>query len=198
MSLVYLITHPDVVIDPDVPVPQWPLSARGKERMKKMLAQSWIDTIGLVYCSTEQKAIDGAKILAEHLAIEYEMVEELGEIDRSSTGYLSYEEHAATADKFFAYPDKSIRGWEIANQAQQRIVKAVENIVKNDKGNSDIVIVSHGAVGTLFLCHLKGCQISRKEESSGENGGSYYCFETQSNSLVHDWKQIDEWILSKK
>ena len=40
MSLVYLITHPDVVIDPDVPVPQWPLSARGKERMKKIDSQS--------------------------------------------------------------------------------------------------------------------------------------------------------------
>ena len=36
MSLVYFITHPDVVIDPDVPVPQWPLSAQGKERMKKI------------------------------------------------------------------------------------------------------------------------------------------------------------------
>lgn len=37
MSLVYFITHPDVVIDPNVRVPQWPLSARGKERMKKMM-----------------------------------------------------------------------------------------------------------------------------------------------------------------
>lgn len=192
MSLVYLITHPDVIIDSEVPVPQWPLSPRGKERMKKLLAQSWIDSIDSVYSSTEQKAIDGAKIIAEHLAIEYEMVEELGEIDRSSTGYLPHEEHAATADKFFAHPDKSIRGWETAKQAQQRIVKAVENIVANDKGNGDIVIVSHGAVGTLFLCHLKGCQISRKEGPSGVNGGSYYCFDAQSRSLIHDWKQIDE------
>jgi hypothetical protein len=30
MSTVYYITHPDVVISPDVPVEQWPLSLRGR------------------------------------------------------------------------------------------------------------------------------------------------------------------------
>jgi hypothetical protein len=88
VRLVYFITHPDVVIDPEVPVPQWHLSQRGRERMKKLLAQPWVEGIGAVYCSTEQKAIDGAEILAAHLSIGYEMVEELGEIDRSATGYL--------------------------------------------------------------------------------------------------------------
>jgi broad specificity phosphatase PhoE len=189
---VYFITHPDVIIDPEIPVPQWPLSRRGKERMKKLLTRSWIDAIDSVYSSTEQKAIDGAKILAEHLEIENEMVEELGEVDRSSTGYLPYEEHEATAKKLFAYPDKSIRGWETARQAQQRIVQAVEEVVANDKGDGDIVIVSHGGVGVLYLCHLKGCPISLKEGPPGANGGSYYCFDAQSKSLIHDWKQIDE------
>ena len=191
MGLVYLITHPDVVIDPEVPVPQWSLSPRGQERMKKVLAQPWIDTIGSIYSSTEQKAMDGAKILTDYLGSQYEMVEELGEIDRSSTGYLPHEEHAATATKFFAHPNKSIRGWETAKHAQQRMVKAVEKIVENDKGDGAIVIVSHGAVATLFLCHLKGCQISEQEGPPGANGGSYYCFDPQSGSLVHNWKLID-------
>lgn len=29
----YFITHPNVLIDPTVPVPQWPLSERGLARM---------------------------------------------------------------------------------------------------------------------------------------------------------------------
>jgi hypothetical protein len=29
MAAVFLITHPDVAIDPSVPVPDWPLNARG-------------------------------------------------------------------------------------------------------------------------------------------------------------------------
>jgi hypothetical protein len=54
MSLVYLITHPDVVIDPDVPAPQWPLSARGKERMKKMMMdlEQKIAIVLLLFLST--------------------------------------------------------------------------------------------------------------------------------------------------
>jgi broad specificity phosphatase PhoE len=191
MRLVYFITHPDVVIDPDVPVPQWPLSQRGKERMNKLLAKPWIPTIGSIYSSTEQKAMDGAKILAEHLALDYEMVKDLGEIDRSSTGYLPHDQHAAAARKFFAYPDRSILGWETAHEAQQRIVKAVDNLVEKDKSSRNIAIVSHGAVATLYLCHLKGCQISEKEEQPGASGGNYYCFEAKSKSLVHSWQQID-------
>ena len=65
MKLAYLITHPDVIVDPNVPVPQWPLSARGRERMQQMLYQPWVATITAVYSSAEQKAIDGAHILAE-------------------------------------------------------------------------------------------------------------------------------------
>jgi hypothetical protein len=42
MRWVYFITHPDVVINPEVPVPQWSLSERGKERMKALLAKPFI------------------------------------------------------------------------------------------------------------------------------------------------------------
>jgi broad specificity phosphatase PhoE len=151
MRSVYFITHPDVVIDPAVPVPQWPLSPRGKERMKELLTQPWMDSISSIYCSTEQKAIDGAEVLARHLTIGYEMIEELGEIDRSATGYLPKEEHAATAEAFFTHPEMSVRGWEKAVDAQRRIVRAVERVIEGDRGEGNIAIVSHGGVGTLYL-----------------------------------------------
>lgn len=191
MRLVYFITHPNVVIDPAVPVPQWSLSERGKERMKALLAKPWIPTIGSVYSSTEQKAMHGAKILAEYLALDYKMVKDLGEIDRSSTGYLPHDQHAAAASKFFAYPDRSTLGWETALAAQQRIIQAVDSLVEQDKGSLNIALVSHGAVAALYLCHLKGHQISEKEEQPGVSGGNYYCFEAKSKSLVHGWQQID-------
>ena len=191
MRLVYFITHPDVVIDPAVPVPQWPLSVRGKERMEKLLAQSWVGSIGSVYCSTEQKAIDGAAILAEHRAIGYEMVQELGEVDRSATGYLPEEEHAAAAKALFAHPEVSVRGWERAVDAQRRIVGAVERVIKGDRGESNIAVVSHGGVGTLYLCHLRGLPIRWRERQPGRSGGHYYCFETVSKALRHGWKPID-------
>jgi len=191
VSSVYFITHPNVIIDPAIPVPRWPLSPRGVERMQALLAKPWIRNISAIYCSTEQKAIDGAEILAAHLSIGYEMLDELGEIDRSSTGYLPQDEFKATVDAFFASPDKSIRGWETACEAQQRIVRAIDSIVENDRSDRDIAIVSHGGVGALYLCHLKGCEISRREGQTGTDGGNYYCFDAQSRSLLHGWKPID-------
>ena len=129
MKTIYFITHPEVVIDPTVPVPDWPLSERGINRMKQLLTQPWVKDVRAIYCSTEQKAIDGARILADHLALSYEMREDLGENDRSATGYLPKEEFEATADQFFAQPDQSVRGWETATAAQQRLVNGMNAII---------------------------------------------------------------------
>jgi broad specificity phosphatase PhoE len=192
MTLVYFITHPNVVIDPKVPVPRWRLSLRGQRRMMRLLAQPWIERLGAVYCSTEQKAIDGAEILAGHLGTGYEMVADLGENDRSATGYLPADEFRAVAGAFFARPDESVRGWERACDAQQRIVGAVERILAEHRGPGDIAIVAHGGVGALLLCNLKGVGISARESQPGANGGNYYCFEAESWSLVQDWRTIGE------
>ena len=192
MRRVYFISHPDVVIDPAVPVPQWSLSDRGRERMHEMLSQPWVSSVGAVYCSTEQKAIDGAEILAHHLSLPYETVEALGENDRSATGYLPRDEFTAVVDQFFAHPDESVRGWETARHAQQRIVQAVETVVAHDRRPGHIAIVSHGGVGTLYLCHLKGRAISREEGQVCTTGGCYYCFDPESKVLLHGWRPIDE------
>ena len=118
---IYFITHPNVVISPDVPITEWPLSALGLQRMRASLAQPWVRDITAIYSSTEQKAIDGAAILADHLALDFTQVHALGENDRSSTGYLVLAEFEAVADQFFAEPEVSVRGWERAVDAQARI-----------------------------------------------------------------------------
>ena len=87
MKSVYFITHPEVAIDPAVPVPQWSLSETGRQRMRRLLTQPWVDTITAVYSSTERKAVEGAAILAEHLALPVHPLEARGENDRSATGF---------------------------------------------------------------------------------------------------------------
>src|SRR5690349_12038825 len=82
---VYFITHPDVLIDPAVPAPEWPLSPRGRERMAHALALALISDVRAVWCSTERKARDGAGILAEHLGLPVAELVGLGENDRSAT-----------------------------------------------------------------------------------------------------------------
>ncbi len=142
-----LISHPDVVISARVPVRGWPLSEKGRARMLQGLGQPWIANVTAVYCSNEQKSVDAARILAGHLAMPATQVPELGENDRSSTGYLPAAEFEATAEEFFAHPHYSVRGWERAVDAQSRIVGAVERIAAADRTAGLIALVSHGAVG---------------------------------------------------
>ncbi len=194
--LVYYISHPDVVKDPAVPVPRWPLSERGRARMTALLARPWVATLGAVYCSDEQKALDGAGILAAHLGLTPIVLPALGEVDRSSTGWLPEEEHAAAARLLFERPNESVRGWETAAHAQARIVAAIGAIVGNageqgGDGAGGIAIVAHGAVGTFYLCHLKGVPISMNEAQPGRDGGYTYCFDAASRRLIHGWTRIE-------
>jgi broad specificity phosphatase PhoE len=174
-----------------VPVPRWPLSELGKQRMRAGLRQPWVRDITAIYCSTEQKAIDGAAILAEHLSLAFHEVEDLGENDRSATGFLPPDEFERVADQFFGSPDKSIRGWERAVDAQARIVRAVEQIALEDKTGGTIAIVSHGAVGTLLYCHLAGKPLARRWDQPPNGGGNYYGFTVSPRAAHSWWRAID-------
>lgn len=189
---VYFVTHPDVLIDPTVPVPEWPLSPRGRERMTRALALPWIRGVRAVWCSTERKARDGAEILAAHLGMPIEELAELGENDRTATGYLSRAEFEAVADLFFSHPNESVRGWERALDAQRRIVAAIDEVLtaSTDCGG-DVAVVAHGGVGTLLLCHLRGDPIGRQYDQPPNNGGNYFAFDAATRRVQHAWRPID-------
>jgi len=188
---VFFITHPDVAIDPAVPVPQWPLSARGRARMQAALERPWVRRIGAIHCSTERKAIDAATILANGLGLGFSTHAALGENDRSATGYLPRAEFERVADAFFARPAESVRGWERAVDAQARIVAAVDTVLQLPAARGDIAIVSHGGVGALLLCALESIPISRSQDQPPGNGGHYFPFDRASRLPRHGWTAID-------
>jgi broad specificity phosphatase PhoE len=188
---IYFITHPDVVIDPALPVPRWPLSDRGRARMRRLLEEPWVADLGALYCSTEQKAIDAASIVAAYTGLVCEQVADLGENDRSSTGFLPKEEFEATADQFFARPEQSVRGWERAVDAQRRIVATVAQLTTRAPAGAPLAVVAHGGVGALLLCHVVGEPISRRRDQPGSAGGNYFVFELPPPRLLQGWAPID-------
>jgi len=113
----YFISHPNVQISADVPVPQWPLSELGRRRMRAGLQQPWVAGLSAVHSSCERKALDSAEILAGHLGLPVHTHEALGENDHSATGFLPPAEFERVADEFFARPEQSVRGWETAAAA---------------------------------------------------------------------------------
>ena len=188
---IYFVTHPNVIISRDVPVPEWPLSELGRARMTRGLDQPWVKDVTSVYSSTERKAIDGAQIMAQHLALAFKQVPELGENDRSSTGFLPPSEFEAVADEFFAKPDVSIRGWERAVDAQSRIVEAVQRLVASDQTAGAIAIISHGAVGALLSCKLSGKVIDRRYDQPANGGGNFFRFSLAPLMVHSNWAAID-------
>lgn len=206
MARAYFITHPDVVIDPHKPIERWGLSARGRERMHALLEQPWLRSVGLVLSSSEQKALDGAQILAPALRVPHRVVHELGEYDRSSTGLLPPGEFWPLVEQFFAQPEQSIRGWERALDAQARIVGAVRRAVTDWREQAqgtarpDLAFVAHGAVGALLLAELSGAAISRSFDQPrapagsvpGSGGGYYFRFALAGLELEESWRAIDD------
>jgi broad specificity phosphatase PhoE len=190
VATVYFITHPDVLIDPTVPVPDWRLSPRGIARMRAVLAQSWVFGIVEVASSMERKAIDGAAIIAAHLGLTPVAHAALGENDRSATGYLPKPEFEAMADAFFAHPHESVCGWERAVDAQARIVEAMR-IVLAAAPSGDVAVISHGGVGALLLCHLRGSSISRDADQPSGTGGHVLAFDRTDWTLRHDWRPLE-------
>ncbi len=77
--------HPEVVMDPAVPVPRWHLSDAGVHRMRAFAAA--LQRPDAVWASTECKAIEAAGILAARFGLPVQVHPGLDENNRSSTGY---------------------------------------------------------------------------------------------------------------
>ena len=189
MGVVRYISHPNVVVDPDVPVPRWHLSELGRRRFGVLLTRPWVGSIGRVVASAETKSVEAATMLAVHLGLEVEVRPATGEIDRSATGYLPAAEHERVADALFAHPDVSSAGWETALAAQARIVAALDDVLASAATDGDVAVVGHGAVGTLWWCHLAGEPIDRRWDQPGQ--GHLFTVDAATGRPLDHWLPID-------
>jgi len=188
--LIRYLTHPQVQIDPHIPVPLWGLSVAGRERISKLVNSNFLLGTTRVISSGEKKAIETGQLISASLGVALEVNEVMHENDRSATGYLPFDEFDAVANKFFAYPLRSVRGWERAIDAQLRIVSAVESILKQNTAG-DMLFVGHGAVGTLLLCHYLKVEISRIHDQA-PGGGQFFTLVKETRQVLHSWRQIEE------
>ncbi|MTI17848.1 histidine phosphatase family protein [Rhodobacteraceae bacterium RKSG542] len=176
MGKCYYLTHPNVEIDPAVPVPDWDLSDVGRQRMQEGLRQSWLIDVDHVISSREKKAIETGQIIAGHLGVDMEIVEGLHENDRSSTGFVPPEKFEEIANEFFARPAVSVQGWERALDAQTRIVSEIKKVFEAIPQDDVVLFSGHGGVGTLLKCHLANLAISRDHDVPA-GGGYWFCFD---------------------
>ncbi|WP_439404844.1 histidine phosphatase family protein [Bradyrhizobium sp. DASA03076] len=189
-NVVRYLTHPQVTIDPSIPVPEWGLSQIGRARTESVTATGRLSGTRQVICSGERKAIETAEIIAAKLGIGVEVREAMHENDRSATGFLVPDEFEATANQFFGQPHVSIRGWERAVDAQLRIVGEVEHVLARGTPG-DVLFVGHGGVGTLLYCHYAGLAIDRAHDQLA-GGGCFFAFTSQERRVLHGWRRLEE------
>ncbi len=189
MTFHLYLSHPQVRIDPTVPVPDWGLSDLGRSRTEAMANQSWMKAFGRIVSSTETKAIETASILAAALGIHADIRQSLHENDRSATGFLNPPEFEATADLFFRHPEESIRGWERAADVQARIIGAVMRALA-EAPDTPTIFVGHGGVGTLLLCHCAKKSIARTSDQPA-GGGNHYLFDIGKRIVLYGWRSME-------
>ncbi|WP_417523646.1 histidine phosphatase family protein [Marinovum sp.] len=187
MADLIVVTHPEVTVDPAVPVPEWGLSDLGRARAQRFALSGEMEAVTRLCASTETKARETAEFLAEPRALPLSFDARLGENDRSATGFLPPEVFEAAADAFFATPAESHRGWETALAAQARIVQAVRELTAVHDGG-DLAIVTHGAVGTLLYCHLMGLPIDRRYDQPSQ--GHHWRADLATLRPRHGWRPL--------
>ena len=150
LSKLILIKHSQPQIDPFVPSREWHLSQEGQLRCKPLADKLATYAPGIIVSSTEPKAIETARIVAEHLDKPFEVVEGLHEHDRSNVPFYSPQVFEQAVANFFQKPDELVFGRETALQAQQRFSQAIESVLAK-YGDETVAIVAHGTVITLFV-----------------------------------------------
>ena len=188
------VTHPQVAMDANVPVPLWGLSPLGRQRAEAFAARGVVPVGAMIFCSRETKAMQLADIVAaaaQSLVLTDHL---MGENDRSATGFLPPALFEAAADRFFAEPRLSMEGWERAIDAQARIVDTVRTALASVPDDTPAVFCGHGAVGTLLKCHIAGRPIARAEDQSrhgDSGGGNCFAFDLDPDRLGGEWVAME-------
>ena len=189
------VTHPQVLMDVNVPVPLWGLSPEGLQRAARFAQSGAVPEGAMIFSSRERKALELAEILAAQAGTVVLSDHLMGENDRSATGFLPPELFEATADRFFAEPEHSVDGWEPAIDAQRRIVRTVTTALASVPTDTPAIFCGHGAVGSLLKCHVAGRPISRDEDQTrtgGIGGGNCFVFDLAENRLHCEWTRLED------
>lgn len=193
------LTHPQVRIDAAVPVPQWGLRDEGRTRTRALAETAFMRRFTRIVSSGETKALETAAILAANHGLPVFVRDAMHENDRSATGFLPPAEFETVADAFFAQPERSIRGWERAIDAQARVLSEVAAVLEGD--DRPTLFVGHGAVGTLLLCHLAGRPIQRVDGlrtnrfrvgDQPPGGGNVYTFTWVPRAAQSSWVPMED------
>lgn len=145
-----LVRHSLPEIDPAVPSRLWHLSAEGKKRCVLLAERlAGYDPVHIV-SSVEPKAVETARIVADHLGLPCNTGPDLHEHDRSNVVGLSRAAFQKVVVRLFEKPDERVFGTETAVEARERFTTALSGVLARHPTGS-IAVVTHGTVLSLYV-----------------------------------------------
>lgn len=156
MPTLILVKHSHPEIIPGVPANAWHLSAEGQRRCAPLADALAPYAPTVILSSTEPKAAETARLVAERLGLPVKGAEGLHEHDRTDLPFLSADDFQAAVARFFAEPGRLVMGGETADEAQARFAAAVAAVLAAHPAEETVVIVAHGTVIALFVAAVAG------------------------------------------
>jgi broad specificity phosphatase PhoE len=149
MRKLILVKHSAPHVVQGVPPSKWVLSDDGQRRCEALAARLKPCAPSLIVTSSEAKARQTGKIVADALAVPVEMAAGLHEHDRDDVPHMPSREFLSYMALVFAKRSQRVLGNETADEAMERFSAAIEATLQaHPEGN--IVVVSHGTVISLF------------------------------------------------
>ncbi|MGI9110624.1 MAG: histidine phosphatase family protein [Gaiellaceae bacterium] len=152
MRRLVLVRHAQVRLDPELPPRRWQLTSEGRADAQRLARLDLFDGVEAVVTSPEPKARATAEPIARAAGVELDVEHDLREAERDASSVDDRAAFVARVDDWLN--GSSVPGWEERNAAAARIVACVERLLAASRG--DLVLVSHGAVLSLYLARLRG------------------------------------------
>ncbi len=156
MSVLVLVRQSLPEIDPDLDAAQWHLSETGRLRCKTLADRlAAYDPHGIL-ASTEPKAAETGKLVANVLELPFSTAAGLQEHNRTGVDWFAArDEYEVAIARFFEQPESLVFGLETADQVYQRFASGLALLIERHAGQN-LAVVSHGTVIALFVSRAMG------------------------------------------
>ncbi len=190
-DIVRYLTHPQVQIDPDVPVPQWGLSPLGRARIEAIANAAWLSRTTQIVASGERKAIETAEILARPRGI---MIEIRKPMPRERS--LRHRLPAAARVRRGREPvfrgaacERSrlgARGRCAGPHRSRGRSRAARAIVRATLSSSAMAPSARCCSATMPACPID------RVHDQGPGGGHVFTFVKEGRRVLHAWRRMEE------
>ena len=165
----YMVRHGQVVGYDRFPVyghTDVPVTEVGKIQIEHLAERLRLADIKAIYSSDLQRSVKGAQIIARYHDVPLVSLPELREMYFGEWEGLTLEEirmrYPEELDRRMAKPVdfKPPGNGESIRHLSKRVSACVRHILEKQKGD-DILLVGHGAVNRVILCHALGLDLKR-------------------------------------